>query len=56
MKKTMLCIVSFALMLVSLSASVDKDRDAQIGHTAPTLVVERNGSAASLQQMRTQSL
>ena len=48
----MLCIVSFALMLVSLSASVDKDRDAQIGHTAPTLVVERNGSAASLQQMR----
>ena len=52
MKKTMLCIVSFALMLVSLSASVDKDRDAQIGHTAPTFEVERNGSAASLQQMR----
>lgn len=52
MKKTMLCIVSFALLLVSLSASVDKGRDARIGHDAPTLVVERADSAASLQELR----
>lgn len=48
----MLLIVSFALMLISLSASVDKGRDARIGHTAPTLVVERPDSVASLQGLR----
>ena len=48
----MLSIVSFALMLVSLSASVDKGRYAQIGKEAPTLVVERPDSAASLQGLR----
>ncbi|MDY3857622.1 MAG: TlpA family protein disulfide reductase [Muribaculaceae bacterium] len=52
MKKTMLCIVSFALMLVSLSASVDKGRGAQFGKEAPTLVVERADSATSLQALK----
>lgn len=48
----MFVIVSFVVMLVTLSASVDKGRYASIGRQAPTVVVERGGTAASLQGLR----
>lgn len=48
----MFIIVSFVVMLVTLSASVDKSRYAVIGRQAPTVVVERGDTAASLQSMR----
>lgn len=52
MKKTMFIIVSFVVMLLTLSASVDKGRYAQLGKEAPALVAGRAGSAASLQGLR----
>lgn len=52
MKKTMFIIVSFIVMLLTLSASVDKGRYAQLGKEAPALVAVRDGSAASLQELR----
>lgn len=48
----MFIIVSFVVMLLTLSASVDKGRYARIGKEAPALVVERDDKAASLQGLR----
>ena len=48
----MFIIVSFVVMLFTLSASVDKGRYAQLGKDAPALVAVRDGSAASLQELR----
>lgn len=48
----MLFIVSFAMMLLTMSAFVDVRRSARIGSEAPTLVVERADSSLSLDELR----
>lgn len=52
MKKTMLIIVSFAMMLLTMSAFVDERRGARIGSEAPALVVERADSSLALEGLR----
>lgn len=48
----MLYIVSFAMMLLTMSAFVDVRRSARIGSEAPALVVERADSSLSLDGLR----
>jgi hypothetical protein len=52
MKKTMILIAAFAILLTSISAAVDERRVAVYGKEAPAVVVERNGVAQTLEEMR----
>lgn len=48
----MLIIVSFVVMLLTMSAFVDVRRSARIGSEAPTFIVERADSSLSLDGLR----
>lgn len=48
MKKLLVFIASFAILLVTASAFVDKRQEATLGEDAPALVVARGDSAVSL--------
>ena len=48
MKKLLVLIASFAIMLVTASAFVDKRQEASLGEAAPMLVVNRGDSVVSL--------
>lgn len=48
----MILIAAFAILLTSLSATVDDRRVAAFGQEAPTVVIERNGESQALDAMR----
>jgi hypothetical protein len=51
MKKTMILIAAFAMLLTSLSAAVDNRREAAYGKEAPIVIAEQNGATTSLEAM-----
>jgi hypothetical protein len=52
MKKTMILIAAFAILLTSISATVDERRVAAFGKEAPAVVAQRNGRVLTLDEMR----
>ncbi|MGN0214593.1 MAG: TlpA family protein disulfide reductase [Muribaculaceae bacterium] len=52
MKKALLAIVTFAILLISTSANSTKTTDSRIGYLAPVFSVSNSDTTLSLQQMQ----